>query len=54
MPKNKREFGHLTRTTRAGIEALAIEIKLGRKKKRMDAGGACYSDWLFTTDNYRH
>lgn len=33
MPKNKREFGHLTRTTRAGIEALAIEIKLGRKKK---------------------
>ncbi|AQT06708.1 helix-turn-helix transcriptional regulator [Acetobacter persici] len=29
----KREFRHLTRTTRAGIEALAIEIKLGRKKK---------------------
>lgn len=33
MPKNKREFDHLTRTTRTGIEALAIEIKLGRKKK---------------------
>lgn len=31
--KQKREFGHLTRTTRAGIQALAMEIKLGRKKR---------------------
>lgn len=31
--KQKREFGHLTRTTRAGIQALAMEIKLGRKRR---------------------
>lgn len=28
----KREFRHLTRTTRAGIEALAMEIKLVAKE----------------------
>lgn len=35
MPPVKpcREFGHLTRTTRAGIRALAMQIKVGRKKE---------------------
>ncbi|GCD59998.1 XRE family transcriptional regulator [Acetobacter pasteurianus NBRC 3280] len=41
MPPVKpcREFGHLTRTTRAGIRALAMQIKVGRKKRRWTQEG---------------
>lgn len=33
MSKIKREFGHLTRSTQYGLSAIAMEIKLGRKRK---------------------